>query len=528
MRFKNTLVAAVIAGLASTPALAAFDINPLATYRHSESFDESAAEIVVFDPQSQRFFVVNADANTVDVLVLDDESFSLELDDECEIDLTAVNGDDDFELGGPNSVAVSNGLLAVALEDDDKQAAGRIAVYSTGYPDYPEGCALSGSYPAGALPDMVAFTPDGNYLLSANEGEPNDDYDIDPEGSVTIVELGTPNITQVGFTEFNGDKADLIAAGVRIFGPDATVAQDLEPEYIAISADSSTAFVGLQENNAVATIDIASGEVLAINPLGTKNFNTPDNALDYTNKDDRANIVPAPLVGMYQPDAIATFQRGRNTFLVTANEGDARDYDGFSEERRVEDLTLDPDLVAAYPGFLNDDDLGRPKTTTVDGDIDNDGEVEVVHLYGARSISIWRANNDGSLSLVADTGSTLERAVADQFPSLFNATNDEDGLDDRSDDKGPEPEALSIAEIDNKLYAFVGLERSSQVAIFDLSNFNKPKLVQLVNNRVNGALGPDLGPESVIYIDAADSPIGVALMAVANEVSGTTTVYTVK
>ena len=424
----------------------------------------------------------------------------------------------------PNSVAVSNGRLAVALEDANKQADGRIAVYRA------DTCDLWDSYRAGALPDMVSFTPDGNYLLAANEGEPNDDYEVDPEGSVTIVELATDAVTQVEFTSFNDDKAGLIAAGVRIFGDDgaATVAEDLEPEYIAISADSSTAFVGLQENNAVATIDVASRAVLAINPLGTKNFNTPDNALDYTNKDDRANIVPAPLVGMYQPDAIATFQRGRNTFLVTANEGDAREYDGFSEEVRVEDLTLDPDLVAAYPGFGDDDDLGRPKTTTVDGDIDNDGKVEVVHLYGARSISIWRANRDGSLSLVADTGSTLERAVAEQFPSLFNATNDEDGLDDRSDDKGPEPEALSIAEIDNKLYAFVGLERSSQIAIFDLSNFNKPKLVQLVNNRVNGALGPDLGPESVIYIDAVDSPIGVALMAVANEVSGTTTVYTVK
>ena len=524
MKLKKYLLTIAIAGLASTPAMAAFDINPLATYKHSENFDGSAAEIVVFDPQSKRFFVVNADADTVEVLVLDDETLSLDSDEECEIDLGAVDGDDGYTLGGANSVAVSGGLLAVALEDDDKQAAGRIAVYRTGT------CDLWDSYPAGALPDMVTFTPDGAYLLAANEGEPNDDYDDDPEGSVTIVELATHDVTQVAFTSFNDDKDDLIAAGVRIFGNDgaATVAEDLEPEYIAVSADSSMAFVGLQENNAVATIDVAAGAVMAISPLGTKDFNRQGNELDYTNKDVQANIVAAPLVGMYQPDAIATFQRGKNTFLVTANEGDARDYDGFSEEVRVEELTLDPDLVAAYPGFLDDDDLGRPKTTTVDGDIDDDGEVEVVHLYGARSISVWRVNRDGSLSLVADTGSTLERAVAEQFPSLFNATNDEDGLDDRSDDKGPEPEALTLAEIDNKLYAFVGLERSSQVAIFDLSNFNKPKLVQLVNNRVNGALGPDLGPESVIYISAEESPVGMALMAVANEVSGTTTVYTVK
>jgi DNA-binding beta-propeller fold protein YncE len=521
---KNLLAVLVTAASATAASAAPFTINPLATFKHSENFDESAAEIVAFDPRSQRFFVVNADADTVDVLTLDEESLSLEADGNCTIDLAANNGLDGFTLGGPNSVAVYDGRLAVALEDDDKQADGRIAVYDA------ETCSLWDSYPAGALPDMVTFTPDGDTLVAANEGEPSDDYTVDPEGSVTIIDLVTDAVTHVGFSDFNGDKDALIAAGVRIFGNfgNASVAEDLEPEYIAVSADSSTAFVTLQENNAVATIDLEVGEVLAISPLGTKDFSRRGNGLDYTNKDDQANIVNAPLVGMYQPDAIATFQRGNNTFVVTANEGDARDYEGFSEEVRVEDLDLDPALVAAYPGFADGDDLGRPKTTTVDGDIDNDGKVEIVHLYGARSISIWRARRDGTLSLVADTGSALEEAVADQFPSLFNASNDEDGLDDRSDDKGPEPEAISIAEIENKLYAFVGLERSSQIAIFDLSNFNRPKLVQLVNNRVNGALGPDLGPESVIYISADDSPIGTALMAVSNEVSGTTTVYTVK
>jgi DNA-binding beta-propeller fold protein YncE len=466
---------------------------------------------------SQRFFVVNADSNTVDVLELDPQTFTLDLASDCTIDLAAGFTD----VGGPNSVDTFEGRVAVALENDDKQLPGVVAVYSA------HDCTFDASYPAGALPDMVTFTPDGAMLVVANEGEPNDAYTVDPEGSVTVVDLFTDDVTQIDFNDFDGMEDALRSGGVRIFGPNASVSQDLEPEYIAVSADSETAFVSLQENNAVATIDLATGEVMAINGLGTKDFSARGNELDYTNKDDEANIVSAPLVGMYQPDAIATFQRGRNTFVVTANEGDARDYDGFSEEVRVEDLDLDPDLVAAYPGFADEDDLGRPRTTTEDGDIDGDGEVEVVHLYGARSISIWRAQRNGRLSLVADTGAVLERAIADQFPSLFNANNDEDGLDARSDDKGPEPEALSIAEINNKLYAFVGLERSSQVAIFDLSNFNKPKLVQLVNNRVNGALGLDLGPESVIYIDADDSPIDRALMAVANEVSGTTTLYTV-
>ena len=536
MQFRRHFLAVAASAMIVTPAFGNFDIQPLATFQHgvidefdeidaSEAFDESAAEIVVYDDVSQKFFVVNAFADTVDVLTLDEESLSLEFDSKLDLK-DGIEGVDGFVTGGPNSVAVFNGLVAVAIEDDDKQANGRVAFFDAVSGD------LINSVAAGALPDMVTFTPDGSKAVVANEGEPSDDYLNDPEGSITIVDLSfgaaAATTTQVSFAGFNGKENLLRAKGVRIFGPGASAAQDLEPEYIAVSADSSTAFVSLQENNAIAAIDLRRAKVKAISPLGTKKFYRRGNELDYTNKDKAVNIVRAPFVGMYQPDAIATFQRWGQTFVVTANEGDARDYDGFSEEVRVEDLNLDVNLIMNYPGFLNDDDLGRPKTTTVDGDTDGDGDVDVVHLYGARSITVWKVRPNGKLRKVADTGSILERAVAEQFPALFNATNDEDGLDDRSDDKGPEPEAISIAKIGGKPVAFVGLERSSQVALFDLQNPFRPRLIQLVNNRVNGALGLDLGPESVIYIDKSDSPIDKALMAVANEVSGTTTVYTVK
>jgi DNA-binding beta-propeller fold protein YncE len=511
--------------LLAVPAVARpFNITPLATYQHAsaDGFDQSAAEIVAHDPASQRFFVVNAEADRIDVLALDDSSLQLEPDEDCEIDLERVNGVQGFTLGGPNSVAVQRELVAVALEDANKQSPGRVAVYRT------SDCTFWDSYPTGALPDMVTFTPDGEKLVVANEGEPSDDYGTDPEGSVTIIDLGSEQVQQLGFTAFNDARDALVAQGVRIFGPGATVAQDLEPEYVAVSADSSTAWVALQENNAIATVDLEAAEIVAISALGTKDFNQRGNELDYTNRDEQANIVQAPYVGMYQPDAIATLQRGSRTYLVTANEGDARDYDGYSEEVRVDELQLDPALVQAYPGFADEDDLGRPKTTIVDGDTNGDRYVDTVHLYGARSISIWQVQRDGQLTLVGDSGSTLEQAVAEQYPALFNASNDEDGLDDRSDDKGPEPEALSVVTIGNKPYALVGLERSSQVALFDLSNLRRPRLVQLVSNRVNGALGLDLGPESVIYIKREDSPIGIPLMAVANEVSGTTTLYTIQ
>ncbi len=523
VKFKLSLLASTLALTSFAHAsYEPFEISPLATFSNEDvEFDKSAAEIVAFDALSQKFFVVNAQSNTIDVLSIDDE-FVFKKDDSCNggnLDLSLAN-----VTGGPNSVAVYNGLVAVAVEDDPKQNPGEVTFYNA------TDCSFISSVEVGALPDMLTFTKNGMRVLVANEGEPNDDYDNDPEGSISIIDISagaaSATVKTADFNAFNGQEQQLRDKGVRIFGPGANTSMDLEPEYITTS--NGLAYVSLQENNALAVVDIHNAEVLSINSFGTKNFNRRRNALDYTNKDDAINIVPAPLVGMYQPDSIASFDYYGETYIVTANEGDARDYDGFSEEVRVEDLTLDADLVAQFPGFSDDDDLGRPKTTTVDGDIDNDGDVDVVHLYGARSITVWRFNQRGKLRRVSDSGSAIERAVATQFPALFNTTNDEDGIDDRSDDKGPEPEALTVEFIGGIPYAFVGLERTSLIAVFDLSWPKKPRLVQLFGNRVNGATGLDLGPEGIDYIPAHESPTGKPLLAVANEVSGTTTLYTIE
>lgn len=515
-----------------------FNIKSFATFSNEDvEFDASAAEIVAYDSLSQNFFVVNAQSNSIDVLSIDDE-FSFQKETSCNdgnLDLSLTN-----VSGGPNSVAVYNGLVAVAVEDDPKQNLGEVAFYNA------FDCSFISAVQVGSLPDMLTFTQDGMHVLVANEGEPNDAYDVDPEGSISIINISagpaSATVKTADFKAFNGQEQRLRNRGVRIFGPNANVAMDLEPEYITI--ENGLAYVSLQENNALAVVDINRAKVLSIHSFGTKNFNRRRNALDYTNRDNAINIVRAPLVGMYQPDAIASFNYYGETYIVSANEGDARDYDGFSEEVRVEDLTLDADLVAKFPGFNDSDDLGRPRVTNVDGDRDNDGDIDRVHMFGARSISVWKFNQRGRLRRVADTGSTIERAIADQFPALFNANNDEDGLDNRSDDKGPEPEAITIEFIAGIPYAFVSLERASLIAIFDLRWPEKPTLVQLFGNRVNGANaskgladddnglvarpGLDLGPESIEYIAAHESPIGKPLLAVANEVSGTTTLYTIQ
>jgi hypothetical protein len=493
------------------------ELSPLGIYA-SGIFDEGAAEIVAFDPKTQRLFVSNADANTIDVLDASDPSTPALA---FTIDLSPYGG-------GVNSVAVNKGILAAAVEADVKQDPGKVVFFNT------DGAYLK-DVTVGALPDMLTFTPYGRMVLVANEGEPNDDYTVDPEGSVSIIDLSRgvhkATVKTAGFSRFNRHKKKLIARGVRIFGPNATVAQDLEPEYIAVAKGSPFAWVCLQENNAMARLNLRSGRITAVLPLGVKDHGLSENGIDASNRDDAINIAAYPNVyGMFQPDAIAAFRSRGRQYIVTANEGDARDYDAFSEEARVADLLLD-DVIFPDAATLQDDAvLGRLKITTTLGDRDNDGAYEALYAYGARSFSIFKPTGKG-LRLVFDSADQLERITAAALPLEFNSTNDENGsFDNRSDDKGPEPEGLALGEINGRTYLFLGLERIGGIMVYDITNPRCPEFVQYINNRDfggNAAAGTagDLAPEGLTFIPARKSPTGGPLLAVANEVSGTTTIY---
>lgn len=276
-------------------------------------FDVSAAEIPAFDAASKRLFVVNAQSGSVDVLDLADPAAPQKID---QIDASAV-------LAGAeiNSVAVSNGLVAVAIQAPVKTDPGRVALYRA------SDLQLLGSATVGAQPDMVSFTPDGRTVLLANEGEPSDDYQVDPEGSISVVDVSTPSapvVRTAGFGAYDGQEAALRAQGVRIYGPGATASKDFEPEYIAVSADGRTAWVTLQENNALARVDIASASVSAVLPLGYKDHGTTGNELDASDSGVIEIRNWAGVRGMYLPDSIASYSAGGKTYLVTANEGDAR------------------------------------------------------------------------------------------------------------------------------------------------------------------------------------------------------------
>ncbi len=499
--------------LAGSDRRCSLRLEVLGTYE-SGIFNGSAAEIVAYDEHSERVFVTNDATNSIDVLDIGDPAAPVKV---FSIDLSPLGA-------GVNSVAVHGGIVAAAVEADPKQAPGKVGFFDT------DGNFLN-SVTVGALPDMLTFTPNGKALLVANEGEPDDDYLVDPEGSVSIIRMQkhVESITQADvetadFRRFNDAPID---TRIRIFGPGATVAQDLEPEYIAVSEDSKTAWVPLQENNAIAIIDIRRAEVKELVALGAKDHNDAVNGLDASNRDDAINIQPWPVFGLYQPDEIAVFKTRGEEFLITANEGDSRDYSGFSEEVRVKDLALDPTVFPDAAVLQQDENLGRLKATTASGDADQDGLFEKIFAFGGRSYSIW----DREARLVFDSGDQLERLTANLLPDDFNSTSDEnDSFDDRSDDKGPEPEAITVGRAFGKTYAFLGLERIGGIVVIDVSNPTAPVVVQYINNRdftgdpVAGTAG-DLAPEGIHWINRKDSPIRVPLLVVTNEVSGTTTIY---
>ncbi|WP_242039620.1 phytase [Anabaena sphaerica] len=691
---------------------------------HLGNVSLNGAEISDFDPKSQRLFVTGESEGKPVLQVVDASDPS---------NPTLITNIDLSSLGaGTQSVAVrkgtgtENSIVAVAISANNLTDAGKVVFYDA------VTLAKISEVTVGALPDMITFTPDGNKLLVANEGEPSEDYTIDPEGSISIIDVdgainvidvnndqtnfatftgtsftvkliaeqnpgldspqdvldlfgnvrdtnqfilqdaadptktvtifegldgsgktvnitidelgnvaidglqvatgfsqqfhfglinnlpnGDPtgngaekytfstnnllnpdsgsqfvtyykdgdvlvlgaeelpfadsnqdfddmiveisgiqplsntqqstvsfdsgklqkvfndqNVTTADFTAFNSQEATLKAAGVRIFGQNASVAQDLEPEYIAVSPDNQIAFITLQDNNAIAVLGINNGTITDVLPLGFKDHSLLGNGLDASDRDGGINIQNWPVLGMYQPDAISSFQVGGATYYITANEGDARirptdddilpvpndgEGDIFNEEKRVKDIVLDPTAFPNAAELQADENLGRLIITKTLGDTDGDGDFDKLYAYGGRSFTIWDAQGN----LVFDSGDQLERITAQQTPALFNANNGSpDDVDTRSDNKGPEPESVVVGVIDGIPYGFIGLERAGGgVMVYNLSDPTAPEFVQYITTE------SDVSPEGLKFIAGEDSSNGKPMLAVANEVSNTVSFY---
>jgi 2',3'-cyclic-nucleotide 2'-phosphodiesterase / 3'-nucleotidase / 5'-nucleotidase len=487
----NRLLTLLVLSIAlAAPAAAFADPLTLSLLGRTAALGEGGAEIAAFDPRSDRAFATNAAADRLDVYDFSNPAAPVLLES------VALPG-------GPNSVAVRrDGLVAVAVEAPVKTNPGTVQFLTV------DGDPL-GSVGVGALPDMLTFTPGGT-LLVANEGEASDDGTVDPRGSVSVIEVNRrATRIELRTAGFRGVRT---SGPVRVVCPGATQSRDFEPEYIAVG-DDGEALVTIQEANAVGVLDIRRARFEVVRSMGWKDHGKTANALDPSDRDNAIQIAPwKNLFGMYQPDAIASYEvKGRSLF-VTANEGDVRERAGCAEESRVKDLTLDP---AAFPnGEKADPKLGRLTVTKTLGDKGADGDYEELFVFGGRSMSIL--DEDGKL--VFDTGSELERKAAALEPFAFNADNvDPVAVDNRSDNKGPEPEGVAVGEVDGDTYAFLASERQGGIYVYDLSaKKGEARFAGYLNTRPG-----DLGPEGMKFVSAHHSPTHQPLLLVTNEISGT-------
>ena len=547
----------------------------------SNIFDQSAAEIVTFDKSTQQTFVVNAQSGQIDVINsknIDNPTLTKHLN--IKADIKQHLG---YNAGSANSVDVHNGLLAVAIEAKNKTDIGWVAFYNTHDLSFISANAL------GSLPDMVTFTPNGKQVVVALEGEPSSkNYAVDPEGEIAIIDIDwnnkilTTDSKILNFKAFNkGDSRHSSAPqGLLLNGYHASISKDVEPEYIAVNEDSTKAYVALQENNAIAIIDLTTKHIDQIIALGLKDHLLDGNELDGNDKDRKALLSKQPLLGMYQPDSIATTRINGVDYLITANEGDDRSdwisglsqaecekgsfYYHLEDQQCADDIKLkdafsskiyDPNLPTAQLNLAHfakggslSDTVNRIKfshsMTAKYGDLDGDNKIDRLLTFGGRSFSIWDMNTK---TMVFDSGSDFERITAEKYGKNFNQSHSKLKAEDRSAKKGPEPEALTVATINNKTYAFIGLERMGGIMVYDISQPKAAKFIQYLNTR-DMSVDPkankkhknakgiatyqidagDLGPEGFKFVTAKASPTGSPILIVGNEVSGTTRFYRIE
>jgi hypothetical protein len=485
---------------------------------HSEQFDQGGTEVHAYDPLSQRLFSTNAAEDKVDILLMSDLSKPGRIG---RIDLSGYGGK-------VNSLAFQGTTLAVALQSNFPQGDGKILFFDT------NGTYLN-QLIVGAMPDMVTFSPSLQHILVANEGEPSDDYNSDPVGSVSIINFSSGNpagLSQADVQTVSFAKYDTLPydSKINIYGNNgqASFSQDVEPEYICFNANGSKAYVTLQENNALAIIDVYTASLDTVVGLGYKDWNQSPNTLDAS--DQSAGIKFQNyfnLFGLYQPDAICFYSDANGSYLMTANEGDARDYGAYSEEERINNVNLNP-IIFNSPSFLqNDTVLGRLKVSTSLGNYNNPFLHDSLFTFGARSFSVW--DTDGNL--IWDSGDEFEKTLALLHPQNFNSDhNDNSSFKSRSDDKGPEPEAICTGEVLGSNYAFIGLERMGGIMIYNIDDPSNPVFDSYILDRdfsvpASDSAAGDLGPEFLSFIKPADSPNGQPLLLVSNEVSGTLSVY---
>lgn len=473
----------------------------------------SSTEIVVHDPATQRLFTISSITDVFDIINFSNPTSP-----------TVVNTINMAPYGGITSIAVKNGIIAAASPNTNPQLNGSVVFFD-----------INGNFlkqvTVGALPDMITFSPDGTKVMTANEGEPNDAYTVDPEGTISIIDIsgGIANLTQsnvttLNFNAFDSQVSALAATGVRKVRTNNTLSQDLEPEYITISSDSQKAWVTLQENNAVAEVNLATKTITGIWGLGKKDMSIPGNGFDASDNNGEILIANWPVKAYFLPDGVQNYKVGGTNYIVTANEGDEKDLAGFSERTTVgaNDYTLDPAIFPQASVLKASYNLGRFRVSNATGNTDGDTDFEEIAALGARSFSIFNADTK---QIVYDSGDRFERYIAANHPLIFNADNESNTVKSRSRAKGPEPEGVALGNINGQTYAFITLERTGGVMVYNITDPNNPAFTDYKHSRMTSAYGGDNGPEGLIYIAPENTTTGKGYVIVANEISGTLSMY---
>ena len=474
--------------------------------------DGGVMEIVDYNTVTGWAYAVNGKTGDLTAIALKDieNKENIDLLDGNDINVKELVEEEGFVYGDMTSVSISpdGTKLAAAIQADGYNDNGRAAIFT---------CNADGTLTfdraieTGVQPDMITFAENGAYILTANEGEPREGYGegiVDPAGSVTIIDTASWTPATVGFDSFDHDT--LAAAGV-VLKKGSMPAEDLEPEYIACT--DGKAYVTLQEANAVAVLDIANKSFTGVYPLGTVDYSQVKIDLNKNDEDADRGYSPenySDVLGLRMPDGISAYSANGKTYIITANEGDSREWgDYLNEDEGKLTSTTDVETEKKVTYLLAEDYDGLQEGKT--------------YLFGTRSFSVFEVQDNG-LSLVYDSGSDFEAKTAEYLPDYFNCSNDSLDIDDRSNKKGPEAESVTVGAVGDKTYAFVTLERIGGVMVYDITDPTAPQYVNYMNSRdFSAEVGADDSPEGLKFIPASDG--NNAMLLAACEVGGTVAVY---
>ncbi|MFR5134616.1 MAG: choice-of-anchor I family protein [Acutalibacter sp.] len=462
---------------------AALNLTQIARYSAGQyNVDGGVMEIVAYNQATEWAYAINGQSGKLAAIPLAGLTVGAHVEEltgtEIEVKALVEAEDGAFQYGDMTSVAISpdSTTLAAALQAQDSNDAGRVALFT---------CEEDGSLTlevlveTGAQPDMVTFAGDG-VVLTADEGEPREGYgeDIaDPKGSVTVVDVEARESTVVDFSAFDSQRDQLAEDGI-VLKKGSAPSEDLEPEYIAVSGGK--AYVTLQENNAIAVLDIESQTFEGVYSAGFEDHSTT--AIDLDKKDDAyAPKTYESLLGIRMPDGIAAFTVEGATYLVTANEGDAREWGDedhgtfyLSEDER----DFGEEGVTSPTGGITGEGSGLEGKVVFFKTEDFDGlDPEKDYVFGGRSFTVFQATENG-LEEVFTSGDDFEALTAQYVPDYFNSSNDNAVLDDRSGKKGPEAESVTVGTVDGKTYAFVALSAPGGVMVYDVTD---PEAITFVN-----------------------------------------------